>query len=148
MASAFKSFIMMEENYKNLLAGSEDVEPPVGLFEKIIFAIQREEQLKKTRRLFFSFLFLLVISLIATPYSWTILIGQVKSSGIIYFISTAITDLKTIFAFWQDFLLAIVEILPLVEIMFFSISLGICLFTLRLFLYKKGLLIKYLFHRI
>jgi len=138
----------MKDEYKNFFDGPQGIEPPVGLFEKIIFAIEREEQLKKTRRLFFSFLFLLVISLIATPYSWTILIGQVKSSGIIYFISTAITDLKTVFSFWQDFLLAIVEILPLVEIMVFSISLGICLFTLRLFLYKKGLLIKYLFHRV
>jgi len=139
---------MMEDEYKNFFDDPQEIEPPVGLFEKIIFAIEREEQLKKTRKLFFSFLFLLVISLIVTPYSWMILINQVKSSGIIYFLSTAITDLKTIFAFWQDFLLAIVEILPLVEIMFFLISLGICLFTLRLFLYKKGLLIKYLFHRI
>jgi hypothetical protein len=139
---------MMEDEYKNFFDDPQETEPPVGLFEKIIFAIEREEQLKKTRKLFFSFLFLLVISLIVTPYSWMILINQVKSSGIIYFLSTAITDLKTIFTFWQDFLLAIVETLPLVEIMFFLISLGICLFTLRLFLYKKGLLIKYLFHRI
>jgi hypothetical protein len=44
--------------------------------------------------------------------------------------------------------LAILESLPTTEIITFSISLGICLFTLRLFLYRKKLLVQYLFNNL
>jgi hypothetical protein len=138
----------MEENYKNLLAGSKEIDPPAGLFEKIIFAIQREGQLKKTRKLFFSFLLLLIFSLIATPYSWLIFVNQVENSGILYYVSTAFNDLETFFNCWQDFILAIFESLPILGLITFLLSLGLCLFTLRLFLYKKGLLVQYLLHKI
>jgi len=138
----------MEENYKNLLTDLGDIEAPDGLFEKIIFVIKREEQLKKTRKLFFGFFFLLIFSLISTPYSWIIFINQIKSSGILYFISTAANNLEVFVNFWQDFVLAILESLPILGLMTILFSLGFCLFTLRLFLYKKGLLVKYLFHRI
>jgi hypothetical protein len=96
--------------------------------------------------LLFGFLSLLVLSFIATPLSWVMLVSQLKSSGIFYFISTAISDFGTFFALWKDFGLAILESLPITEIIIFSISLGICLFTLRLFLYRKKLLFQYLFN--
>jgi hypothetical protein len=124
----------------------QQIEPPPGLFDQIISAIKREEELRKTKKLLFGFLSLLVLSFIATPLSWVMLVSQLKSSGIFYFISTAISDFGTFFALWKDFGLAILESLPITEIITFSISLGICLFTLRLFLYRKKLLFQYLFN--
>jgi hypothetical protein len=124
----------------------QQIEPPPGLFDQIISAIKREEELRKTKKLLFGFLSLLVLSFIATPLSWAMLVSQLKSSGIFYFISTAISDFGTFFALWKDFGLAILESLPITEIITFSISLGICLFTLRLFLYRKKLLFQYLFN--
>jgi hypothetical protein len=124
----------------------QQIEPPPGLFDQIILAIKREEELRKTKKLLFGFLSLLVLSFIATPLSLTMLVSQLKSSGIFYFISTAISDFGTFFALWKDFGLAILESLPITEIITFSISLGICLFTLRLFLYRKKLLFQYLFN--
>jgi len=138
----------MKENYKNSLAGFKEIEPPAGLLGKVILAIKREEQLKKTRKLFFSFLLLLIFSLITVPYSWIFFVNQVKTSGILYFISTGINNLEIFFNFWQDFVFIIFESLPILGLITFLLSLGLCLFTLRLFLHKKGLLIKYLFHRI
>jgi hypothetical protein len=82
------------------------VEPPKGLFDRIILAIKQEQELRKTKRLLFSFLFLLVASLVATPLSWTMLVSQVGESGILYFVSAALSDLGTFLALWQDFGLA------------------------------------------
>ncbi len=134
----------MRQEFEKVFSHLKPAEPPAGLFDRIILAIKREQELRHTRRLLFGFLFLLVVSLIATPISWTILVSQVENSGILYFISTAISDFGTFLALWQDFGLAILESLPIVGIAAFTISIGIALFTLRLFLYKKRLLLGYL----
>ena len=136
----------MRENFEKLFSHFEAPEPPAGLFEKIILAIKREQELRRTRRLLFSFLFLSVVSLIATPFSWTMLVSQVKSSGIIYFISTAVSDFGTFLAFWKDFGLAIAESLPVAGITVFVLNMILAVFTIRLFLYKKRLLVGYLLH--
>jgi hypothetical protein len=136
----------MRKAYEKLFINLKPLEPPAGLFERIILAIKREQELQRTKRLLFGFLFLLVVSLIATPLSWTILSSQVKSSGILYFISTAVSDFGTFLTLWQDFGLAIAESLPVVGITVFVLNLILAIFTIRLFLYKKRLLVGYLLH--
>jgi len=136
----------MRWDFEKLFSHLQPVEPPAGLFDRIILAIKREQELQRTKRLLFSFLFLLVVSLIATPFSWTMLVSQVKSSGILYFISTAVSDFGTFLTLWQNFGLAILESLPIMGIIAFTISIGMAIFTLRLFLYRKRLLLGYLMH--
>ena len=134
----------MRKDYEKLFSHLEPAEPPAGLFERIILAIKREQELQHTRRLLFGFLFLLVVSLITIPFSWSLLINQIESSGISYFISTALSDFNTFVVLWKDFSLAILESLPLTGMIIFAISLGVSIFTLRLFLYRKRLLLDYL----
>jgi hypothetical protein len=112
-------------------------ELPPGLFDRIISAIKREEEMQHTKRLLFGFLFLLIASVVATPISGAMLKTQIESSGLRYFISAAFSSFETFFSLWQDFSLAILESLPLAAITIFTISIGISVFTLRLFLYKK-----------
>ncbi len=137
----------MQKNYQKF-GHFEPVEPPAGLFDKIIAAIRREQELQHSKRLLFGFLILLIISFIAIPLSWTMFVNQLHNSGISYFISaalsTALDDARIFFALWQDFALAILESLPITGIIAFGISIGTALFTLRLFLYKKRLLLGYL----
>lgn len=135
---------MVRKDYEKLFTHLTSVEPPIGLFDKIILAIKREQELQKTKRLLFGFLSLLVVSFVTMPFSWVMLVEQVKSSGIFYLISTAISDFGTFLKLWQDFSLAILESLPLTGIIAFSISMGLALFTLRLFFYRKRLLLGYL----
>ncbi len=123
------------------------IDPPKGLFDKIILVIKQEQEIRQTRRILFSFLFLFIASLIATPVSWTILVNQAGRSGITYFIATAASDLGTFFVLWQDFSLAILESLPIMGVVLFIISVSLVLFTLRLFLHKKGLMLGYLIHK-
>jgi len=138
----------MRKDYEKLFTNLESKEPPVGLFDRIILAIKREQELQHTKRLLFGFLSLLLVSLIATPLSGTMLVTQIDNSGILYFISTAISDFGSFLVLWQDFGLAILESLPLMGMMAFAASIGISVFTLRLFLHRKRLLLGYLMHSI
>ncbi|MFH1423501.1 MAG: hypothetical protein ABIG29_00905 [Candidatus Nealsonbacteria bacterium] len=134
----------MRNDFEKALLHSEPAEPPAGLFDRIILAIKREQELRRTRRLVFGFAGLLVVSFAAVPFSWNMLVNQIESSGISYFISAAVGDLGTFFSLWQDFSLAVLESLPLTGMIAFAASLGIAVFTLRLFLYRKRLLLNYL----
>lgn len=133
----------MRKDYEELFTHLEPKEPPVGLFDRIILAIKQERELRHTKRLLFGFLSLLIVSFIATPLSGAMLVKQVGSSGISYFISIAISDLETFFTLWQDFSLAILESLPIGSMIVFLFSLAVSVFTLRLFLRRRRLLLGY-----
>lgn len=137
----------MRRDFEKLFSHLKSAELPGSLFDRIILAIKREQELQQTKRLLFSFLFLLIVSLIATPFSWAMLSSQAKSSGIIYFISTAVNNFGTFLTLWQDFGLAIAESLPVVGITVFVLNLILVIFAIRLFLYKKRLLVGYLLHK-
>ena len=136
----------MRQDFEELFSHLKPAKPPAGLFDRIILAIKREQERQHTKRLLFGFLFLLVVSFIATPLSWIMLLSQAKTSGTLYFISSAVSDFHAFLTLWQNFTLAILESLPLAEIVFFAISLGISVFTLRLFLYNKRSLIYFMLH--
>ncbi|MEK9165995.1 MAG: hypothetical protein AAB525_04040 [Patescibacteria group bacterium] len=134
----------MRKDYEKLFTNLELKEPPAGLFDRIVLTIKREQELRQTRKTLFSFLFLLIVSASAMPISAIMLAAQIENSGILYFISTMISDMGHSLALWQDFSLAILESLPITGMLGVAISLGIFAFTLRLFLCRKKLLIKYL----
>ncbi|TSA56387.1 hypothetical protein D4R42_03630 [bacterium] len=138
----------MRQDFEKLFSHFESAEPPVGLFDRIIFAIKREQKLQHTRKLLFGFFSLLIVSFVTIPLSWSLLVQQINSSGISYFVSTAFNNLSIFSILWQDFSLAILESLPVIGIIAFTISTGIALFTLRLFLYRKRLLLDYLIHNV
>ena len=137
---------MVRKDYEKLFTHLEPSEPPAGLFDRILLAIRREQELRNTRRLAFGFLALLVISLTAAPFSWTLFAGQIQDFGMLQFIEVALSDLGAFFASWQDFSLAIAESLPVMGIAIFTVNMILAVFTLRLFLYKKRLLVGYLLH--
>jgi len=136
----------MRQDFEKLFLHLKPAEPPAGLFDRIILAIKREQELQHKRRLLFGFLFLLVVSLITTPLSLIMLVNQLESSGISYFISTVVSDFGAFLTLWQDFSLAILESFPIAGMLIFTLTLIVSVFTLRLFLYKKRLLLGYLIH--
>jgi hypothetical protein len=137
----------MRKDYEKLFKYLTPPEPPAGLFDRIILAIKREQELQQTKRLLFGFFSLLIISFISTPFSWTLLINQIESSGILYFISTAVSDFGVFLTLWKDFGLAILESMPIMGIAVFAVNMILVLFTVRLFLYRKRLLLAYLIRR-
>lgn len=133
----------MRKDYEKLFTHLKPAEPSAGLFDKIILAIKREQDLRNTKRLAFGFLALLIISLSSAPFSWSFFSEQMAESGVLQFMSIAINDLGTFFVFWQDFSLAIAESLPVMGLTAFTVNMILAVFTLRLFLYRKRLLLGY-----
>jgi hypothetical protein len=138
----------MRKDYEKLFTHLEPPEPPAGLFERILLAIKHEQELRKTKRLAFGFLALLLVSVATLPFSWTLFSRQMAESGILQFISVAIGDFGTFLSMWPDFVMAIAESLPVIDIVIFTLNMILVIFTLRLFLYKKRLLVDYLLHRV
>lgn len=136
----------MRKDYEKLFTHLEPPDPPAGLFDRIILAIKREQELRNTKRLAFGFLALLAVSLTAAPFTWTFFSGQMVESGVLQFMSIAINDLGTFFTFWQAFSLAIAESLPIMGITLFTINMILAVFTLRIFFYKRRLLVSYLLY--
>lgn len=134
----------MRKDYEKLFTHLTPPEPPAGLFDRIILAIKREQELRNTKRLVFGFLALLFVSLTTVPFSWTLVASQMQDSGVIQFVQVALSNIGTFFASWQEFSLAIAESLPVMGIAIFMINMILVVFTLRLFLYKKRLLVGYL----
>ncbi len=143
-ASLFRINKYMPNGYEKLFSQLESPEPALGLFDRIILAIKKEQELRHAKNIFLGFLALAVVSISAIPLSLTMLINQTKNSGIFYFIVSALADLKTFIAAWQSFGLAILESLPIMETAFFIASAGLALFTVRLFLREKRLFFGYL----
>lgn len=122
--------------------------PSCGLFDKIIAAIASEKEFKQTSKLLFFFSFLFIISVIAMPFSLSFFASQWRSSGAYYFIITALGNLKISVSLWQDFILSILEALPVLAIVLLAINIALFLFAIRLFLHRQGLLLKYIRHKL
>ena len=131
----------MRKDYEKLFTYLKSSKPPAGLFERIILAIKREEELRNSKRLVFGFLTLLIASLVLLPFSWSLLVSQTTESAVLYFVSAALSDIGTFLALWQNFSLAIIESLPITGIIVFVFNIILVIFTFRLFLYKKRLLV-------
>ena len=119
-------------------------EPSAGLLDKIIMAIGRESELRHTRKIAYGFLVLLFISTSSAPFSWSFFSKELTQSGVIYFISTAFIDFKTLLTFWQDFGLAVIESLQIAGLTIFILNMALAIFTTRLFLHRKRVLFNYL----
>ena len=134
----------MNRQFEQIFSNLKPPEPPLGLFDRIIMAIKKEQELRHTKRLLIGFLLLLVVSFAGMPFSWMIFKNQIETSGIPYFISAAAGNINVFLSLWQDFILAILESLPITGIILFAFNLALVVWTLRLFLYKKRLLFGYL----
>jgi len=134
----------MRKDYEKLFSHLSPSEPPQGLFDRIIVAVRKEQEMRRTRRLLFGFLSVLIVSSVLMPFSWQLLSQQVERSGILYFISAAFGDFGVFLSLWQNFSLAIIESLPVMAIAIFVVNIAMVLFTVRLFLHRKKLLLSYL----
>lgn len=137
---------MMRKDYKKLFIHLKPPEPPVGLLDKILYIIKREQELCHARRLVFIFLTLLVVSALSITFSWISLSDEVASSGIFQFISIALYDFGIFLTFWPDSIMAFVESLPVMSLVLFAINITFVLLTFRFFLHHKRTLIEYFLH--
>ena len=129
-------------NNRKIFSSLYPAEPSAGLFDRIIMAIRREQELKHTKKLAVLLFCLLVFSVSFAPFSTAIFARQLEYSGITYFVSAAVSDLSAFFAFWNDYVLAVLESFPIAGLIAFSINIALALFTIRLFLHERRFLLK------
>jgi hypothetical protein len=118
--------------------------PSGELFGRIISAIRREEEMRRSKRKAISFLLCFAVSAIIAPISFSMLPAELERTGFIYYVSTAISDLGVFMVLWKDFSLAIIESLPLLVLAICAMSIVAILFTLRMFLRDRKVISGYL----
>src|SRR5258708_6166806 len=125
-------------NQSNTISTTQ-VEPadcPVGLFDKIILAVKIESERKQTKKVLLTFISLLLVSVAALPFSLSFFTSQWKASGVYYFITIMAGNMGLFSKLWQDFLLAVLESLPVMAIVVLAANIALLLFSVRLFLYR------------
>ncbi|MFA6421818.1 MAG: hypothetical protein WCV92_00205 [Candidatus Buchananbacteria bacterium] len=111
-------------------------EPSDGLFYKIINRIEEEKKLRKIRKKIIYSSLLFSCSLIAVVPAIISLWTNLDSSGFNSFASLLFSDSGMIFVYWQSFSLALLETLPVINlILVLAVAMGI-LTSLR-FLFKN-----------
>ncbi len=101
-------YMLGSENYK--------IEPPIGLFEKIMNRIHKEERLLVIKRRIVIFSIGLVGSLSGfIPAFKMARIGFIES-GFFQFSSLIFSDFSIVMAYWQSFAAALLETLPIMSI--------------------------------
>lgn len=115
-----------------------------SLCDKIICAIASEQELSDSRKLLVAFLFLFFISAASMPFTVNYLMDQWQQAGTSYFLGAPFLNINMFLHSWDDFILSIIESFPILAVMLFAINVSLLLFTVRLFLHKRGMLLKYL----
>lgn len=109
----------MRKDYEKLFSQLCQEDPPGGLLDKVILAIEVEKT-KREAKMKVIFIFMLAVSIVMIPFSWLALSRQVANSGIIYYFVAVFSDLGAVTLFWKEFLFAIAEAVPVWGIVMFG----------------------------
>jgi hypothetical protein len=109
------------------------INPPADLGRKIISRLQLEEMKYLKRRLILCW-FLFIFSALALFWVWRMLTTTWSKSAIGIFLNLFLTDITIVFKYWQNFILAILESLPVIEMAIFLGFLWVFLTSLRVFI--------------
>lgn len=107
------------------------------LLSKVLVAI-RTQELRRKKQKMAGFLVLSLAIASTIPFTSQMLISQIDNSGIAYFLGSIVNDFHSFLNFWQEFILAILESLPITGLLVFAVSLEAFIFTFRLFLREKN----------
>lgn len=111
------------------------IEPPIGLLEKIMKRIHKEERVLVLRRVIM-FSTTLIISFVAFFPALNMLITGFNQSGFLNFFSLIFSDSSTVMKYWQSFSMTLLEAIP-------ALSLALFLAILLTFLQSIKSLTKY-----
>lgn len=127
----------MTKDFRQIFDYLEEKTPNQELLSKVLVSIRKQEIRRKNQKMA-SFLLLFLITAFTIPFTSQILISQINNSGIVYFLGAIANDFHSFLNFWQEFILAILESLPITGFLIFAVSLEVCIFTFRLFLREKN----------
>jgi len=112
------------------------LEPPTGLYEKVVSRIEAKDKKRKNRRLFFSAGFVL-LGLVSFVPAVIWFIRDLYLSGFAQTFSLIFSDGSTIVAYWQSLALSLLESLPFASLMTCLVALFVVVLSARLFFVSK-----------
>lgn len=120
----------MHKNYEQLFSHLTAPEMPDNLFEKIMHRIKKERQslIFKRRVMILSISIIGIIGAVAAFVpAFKMAQTEFNESGFLYFLSLIFSDFETVAAYWQNFIMSLLETLPVM-------GLAILLLTILVFL--------------
>jgi len=123
---------------KKLEKFSEDfnlVEPPAGLFDKIMCRIEKEKKILTLRRRIIIFSFGLIGSAVAFIPAFAYARSGFVESGFYSFFSLLFSDTEIVLVYWENFAQSLLETLPV-------LGLAVLLDTVAVFLESLKMLIR------
>lgn len=109
----------MNKDYEKLFSQLETPEPAAGLFDKIIQRIRREQRLLVIKRRLVLFSVGTLGSVVAFIPVFRLVQSGLAESGFMEFFSLIFSDLGLVTAHWQNFVLALLESLPVMSVVMF-----------------------------
>lgn len=134
----------MWRDFEKLFSHLKQVEPPEGLFEKVISRIQKEQRLLALKRRIVIFSLGLFGSGVAFFPVLKIAQREIRDSSFWQFFSLIFSDFRVLPNYWQNFAMALLERLPVISLVLFLVCLLVFVELLRFLLqdFKKLILIR------
>jgi hypothetical protein len=107
------------------------IEPPIGLFEKVMDRISKERRILIIKRRIIVFSIVFVGSLFAFFPTLKMVSVELSSSGFNQFFSLIFSDFTVVMRYWQSFTLTLLETLPVISLVLFLTILLVFLESLK-----------------
>lgn len=121
----------MPQELEKIFASYRSPEPTEELLNKITLRL-KQEQAKRAKRRLVVFSLTLVASLVALVPVVQLIWQDVARSGLADFVSLLFSDPDIALAYWQNFVLAFLEVLPVLSLALFFIVLAVFMESLKL----------------
>jgi len=120
----------MEKDFNDKMNSITEIEPPKGLKQAVLQRLEKEKMKKLARELLYfrvGFVFFAVFSVVAGA----VFGKEVLSSEFFSIASLAFSDMRIVAAMWQDYMLLLLETLPIVSITAILLPVFICMLLLQ-----------------
>jgi hypothetical protein len=121
----------MRKDYEKLFTYLKSPEPPGDLFNRVINRIQKERRLLILKRRMFIFSLSAVCSAIALIPAFKMVKTGFTESGFMQFFSLLFSDFKIVVAYGQNFILSLLETLPVMSLVILLVVVLVFLESLR-----------------
>ncbi|MFH1255341.1 MAG: hypothetical protein V1667_02655 [bacterium] len=106
------------------------IQPKADLYDRVVNRINREEKIAEIKiKLIFRFFGLLLSCFVLVPLSF-MLFSDISESGFLNFLSLICSDFSAVMLNTGDYILSLLEIMPLPSLIFSSVSLLVSIFFL------------------
>lgn len=120
----------MKENYEKLFACLEITEPPEGLLARTLDRLEKAKQRRAFKRLTLFSLGLIASATALVPLGRMFYV-EVSASGFWQFFSLLFSDFGAVMAVWQNFILTLLETLPVFSLAGFLAAIFVFLELLK-----------------